>query len=196
MRLVRPRTERAKPGRAIQAKWLTRHEMAKLNALVVRAKKEGDLLTWRRAKAVRDYIRGKSVLTLVGEFEVARAAVNQWIRWFDASGTEALLPRKAPGAAPRLSELQRAELITLIEAGPQASGYMGGVWTGPRIGDLIRKKFGVRYHNHHVPRLLHQLGFSVQRPRKRLARADREAQEIWLKKRLPALKKRPLAAAA
>ena len=196
MRPVRPRTERAKPGQAIQAKWLTRHEMAKLNALVVRAKKEGDLLTWRRAKAVRDYIRGKSVLTLVGEFEVARAAVNQWIRWFDASGTEALLPRKAPGAAPRLSELQRAELITLIEAGPQASGYMGGVWTGPRIGDLIRKKFGVRYHNHHVPRLLHQLGFSVQRPRKRLARADREAQEIWLKKRFPALKKKPLAAAA
>jgi transposase len=46
-----------------------------------------------------------------------------------------------------------------------------------------------------LPRLLHQLGFSVQRPRKRLARADREAQEIWLKKRLPAIKKRPLAAA-
>jgi transposase len=169
--------------------------MAKLNALIVKAKKEGDLLTWRRAKAVRDYIRGKPVLTLVGELDVVRAAVNQWIRWFDASGTEALLPRKAPGAAPRLSELQRAELVALIEAGPQASGYMGGMWTGPRIGDLIRQKFGVRYHNHHVPRLLHQLGFSVQRPRKRLARADREAQEIWLKKRLPAIKKRPLAAA-
>lgn len=196
MRPVRPRTERAKPGQAIQAKWLTRHEMAKLNALVVKAKKEGDLLTWRRAKAVRDYIKGKSVLTLVGELDVARAAVNQWIRWFDATGTEALLPRKAPGAAPRLSELQRAELVALIEAGPQASGYMGGVWTGPRIGDLIRRKFGVRYHNHHVPRLLHQLGFSVQRPRKRLARADREAQETWLKKRLPAIKKRPLAAVA
>lgn len=30
--------------------------MAKLNALVVKAKKEADLLTWRRAKAVRDYI--------------------------------------------------------------------------------------------------------------------------------------------
>jgi transposase len=170
--------------------------MAKLNAVIVKAKKEGDLLTWRRAKAVRDYIRGKPVLALVETFEVARAAVNQWIRWFDTAGTDALKPRKAPGAAPRLTELQRAELVALIEAGPQASGYMGGVWTGPRIGDLIRQRFGVRYHNHHVPRLLHQLGFSVQRPRKRLARADKEAQEFWLKKRLPAIKKRPLAAAA
>lgn len=196
MRPIRTKKERAKPGEAIQAKWLTRHELTKLNALVVKAKKERDLLTWRRAKAVRDYIRGKTVLALVEELDVVRASVNQWIRWYDTAGTEALRPRKAPGAAPKLSEKQRIELGNLIDAGPQASGYSGGIWTGPRIGDLIRRRFGIRYHNHHVPRLLHVLGFSVQRPRKRLARADREAQEIWLKYRLPAIKKTPLAAAA
>jgi transposase len=54
----------------------------------------------------------------------------------------------------------------------------------------------VRYHNHHVPRLLHQLGFSVQRPRKRLAKADVEAQAYWLRERFPAIKKKPLRAAA
>jgi transposase len=196
VRPIRLKTKRAKPGEAIQAKWLTRHELAKLNALIVKAKKAGDLLTWRRAKAIRDYIRGKPVLRLVEELEVVRASVNQWIRWYDTAGTEALKPRKAPGAAPKLSEHQRIELGNLIDAGPQASGYSGGIWTGPRIGDLIWRRFGVRYHNHHVPRLLHQIGFSVQRPRKRLARADRQAQETWLKKRLPAIKKTPLAAAA
>jgi hypothetical protein len=40
------------------------------------------------------------------------------------------------------------------------------------------------------PRLLHQLRFSVQRPRKRLARADKAAQERWLTKRLPAIRGR------
>lgn len=196
MRPIRPKKKRSKPGKAIQAKWLTPHELAKLRALIATAKKAGDLRTWRRARAVWGYIKGKSVLKLVEELDVVRAAVNQWIRWYDTSGTEALKPRKAPGAAPKLSEEQRSELVALIEAGPQASGYMGGVWTGPRIGDLIRTKFGVRYHNHHVPRLLNQLGFSVQRPRKRLARADKEAQENWIKKRLPAIKKKPLAAVA
>ena len=131
------------------------------------------------------------MLALAEDLGVVRASVNQWLRWYDTDGTDALRPRKAPGAAPKLSEEQRAALVELIEAGPQASGYNSGVWTGPRIGDLIRKKFGVRYHNHHVPRLLHQLGFSVQRPRKRLARADKDAQEVWLKKRLPAIKKKP-----
>lgn len=199
MQTIRPkkiqRKKRAEPGKAIRENWLTPHERAKLRALIATAKKAGDLKTWRRARAVWGYIQGKPVLTLVEELDVARASVNNWIRWYDTAGTEALKPRKAPGAAPKLTEEQRTELVNLIEAGPQESGYMGGVWTGPRIGDLIRKKFGVRYHNHHVPRLLHQLDFSVQRPRKRLARADKEAQEIWLKRRLPAIKKKPLAAA-
>ena len=196
MRPKRIEDERAKPGKAIQPRWTTRHELAKLNALIVEAKKEGDLLTWRRTKAVRDYIRGKTVLTIIVELEVVRASVNQWLRWYDTAGTEALRPRKAPGTAPRLSSAQREELGAVIDAGPQASGYTSEVWTGPRIGYLIHRRFGVRYHNHHVPRLLHQLGFSVQRPRKRLARADHEAQELWLSKTLPALKKRPLAVAA
>jgi transposase len=158
--------------------------------LIVKAKKEGDLRTWRRGKAVRDYINGKKVLAIVAELEVVRASVNQWLRWYDTAGTEALKPRKAPGPAPRLNPSQHEELIGLIEAGPPAAGYTGGVWTGPRIGDLIRRRFRVRYRNHHIPRLLHQLGFSVQRPRKRLARADQAAQELWLTKRLPAIRRK------
>ena len=44
---------------------------------------------------------------------------------------------------------------------------------------------GVGYHNHHLPRLLHQLGFSVQQPRKPLARAD--AGKAWLGKHSDAI---------
>ncbi|MBM3274566.1 MAG: winged helix-turn-helix domain-containing protein [Candidatus Sericytochromatia bacterium] len=53
----------------------------------------------------------------------------------------------------------------------------------------MREHFGVSYHNQHFPRLLHQLGFSVQRPRKRLARADTKAQAGWLNERLSEIKK-------
>lgn len=130
MRPIRPKKERAKPGQAIQAKWLTRHEMAKLNALIVKAKKEGDLLTWRRAKAVRDYIRGKTVLALVEELDVVRASVNQWIRWCDATGTEALRPRKARGAAPKLTDAQRGA-GRADRGGAAGGGVHGGRLDGP-----------------------------------------------------------------
>ncbi len=186
---------RAKTGEAISPSRRSRKELAGLDALLQESESKSDLRTWRRATAVRSYIDGKKVIAIAEELRVCRAAVNQWLRWYEAQGAEGLRARKPPGAAPRLSEEQRSELVALIKAGPQACGYSGGVWTGPRIGHLIEEQFGVRYHVQHIPRLLHQLGFSVQRPRKRLARADAEAQEYWLRVRLPAIKKKRQGAA-
>jgi transposase len=77
-----------------------------------------------------------------------------------------------------------------------AAGFGSGVWTGPMIAALVRDRFDVRYHNHYIPRLLHDLGFSVQRPRKRLARANRQAQADWIRRRFPAIKKKRRPAAA
>lgn len=141
------------------------------------------------------YLKGERVAEMAKDWDVARASINRWLQCFDAQGTEGLKPRKTAGPAPRLCKAQRAELTAIIEAGPQSAGYLSGVWTGPMIGELIRRRYGVRYHHTYVPRLLHKLGFSVQRPRKRLARADLERQQYWLRTSFPRLKKRPHAAA-
>jgi transposase len=155
-----------------------------------------DLRAWKRAKGVLGYIEGKSVIDIAEDLDVVRGTVNQWLRWYERAGVDGLRSRKAPGPAPRLSESQRAELTAIIEAGPQEAGLTSGMWTGPMIADVIRSRFNVGYHNQYVPRLLHALGFSVQRPRKRLARADTEAQATWLNERLPTIKKKRLHAAA
>jgi transposase len=42
-----------------------------------------------------------------------------------------------------------------------------------------------------VRKLLHALGFSVQRPRRVLARADVQAQDRWRRRTYPNLKKKP-----
>lgn len=188
---------RAKNGQAISTARRNPAELARLRKLFWEAKRAGDLATWRRAKAVMGYLAKKSVISLAAELDVTRGSVNRWIQWFEAMGTDGLRTGKAPGNPPKVNQAQRAELAALIEAGPQSAGFTSGLWTGPMIGDLIRKRFGVTLHNHSVPRMLNQMGFSVQRPRKRLARADAEAQANWLKVRLPALKKkRPPAAAS
>jgi transposase len=49
----------------------------------------------------------------------------------------------------------------------------------------------VAYHPGHVRKLLHNLGFSVQRPRRVLARADARAQDRWHRRTNPSLKKKP-----
>ena len=142
------------------------------------------------------YIEGRRVVELASGAGVTRGSVNRWLQWYEALGVEGLITGTAPGPCPKLTVAQFDELGGWIDAGPQAAGYTSGVWTGPMIGDLIACRFGVRYHNHHIPRLLYQLGFSVQRPRKRLARADAEAQASWLRERFPAIKKRPQLVAA
>jgi putative transposase len=181
---------RSKNGEAISAEQRTRSALRKLWKLRDEAKAAGDLATWRRAKAVIGYIKGKSVIALSELLDVTRGAINRWLQWYEAEGVEGLRSLPRPGRAPKLSETQQQELVTLIEAGSQAAGYSTGIWTGPMIGDLIHRRFGVRYHNQYVPWLLHGLGFSVQRPRKQLARADAEKQEIWLRKTFPAIKKK------
>ena len=168
--------------------------MAKLDALTDEAKRQGNLKEWRRGRAVQRYIEHDKVIAIADDIAVCRAAVNQWSKWYEVQGADGLRSQKATGAPPRLSQDQRDELVALIEAGPRAAGFDGGVWTGPRIGHLILKRFGVRCHNQHIPRLLGQLGFSLQRPRKRLARADAEMQAVWIRDRLPAIKKRRRAA--
>jgi transposase len=182
---------RSKKGQAISRERKTAKEMSALRALRESAKRTKDLETWRRAKAVLGYIGGISVIALSEKLDVTRGSINRWLQWYEAAGTEGLRPKKPPGGMPRMGINQQDELVALIEAGPLACGFVSGIWTGPRIGELIRRRFGISYHNHHIPRLLHKLGFSVQRPRKRLARADREKQAVWLKKRFPAIKKKP-----
>jgi putative transposase len=187
---------RSKNGEAIRAERKTPSELRSLHELLAAATKASYLAVWRRTTAVLGYIQGKSVVAMSEDMHVSRAAINNWLQWYDRVGADGLRTGKAPGAPCRLTTEQLMKLTTVVEDGPQAAGFQSGVWTGPMLGDWIRAQFGVSYHVQHVPRLLHDLGFSVQRPRKRLARADKEAQAVWLNERLPAIKKKPRAAGA
>lgn len=188
--------ERTKKGEAISTARKTPAARKALRRFIAAADQRGDLDAWRRGRAVLGYVMERRVIELAAELDVSRGAINRWLQWYEADGVAGLVTGKAPGPAPKLSVFQRELLGVIIEGGPQAAGYTSGVWTGPMIADLIEQRFGVRYHNHHVPRLLNGLGFSVQRPRKRLARADVEAQAEWVRTKLPAIKKKRLPAAA
>lgn len=181
---------RSRNGEAIGERGRSPSARKKLRGFIRLKAKEGNLDEWRRGRAILGYIEGRRVLELAAELDVTRGSVNRWLQWYEALGIAGLVTRTAPGSSSKLTDEQRVELTALVEAGPLAAGYPSGVWTGPMVGDLIEQRFGVQYHKHTVPRLLHELDFSVQRPRKRLARADAAAQKIWFRKTFPAIKKK------
>lgn len=190
------RKPRAKTGEAILAERCTPEDIHNLKDFLKSAKRKKHRDEVLRFEAVLGYIDGERVRDIAERAKGTRSMVNKWLRWYAVGGAEALLTQPRTGAPGKLTDEQRAELTRLIEAGPAAAGYTSGVWTGPMVADLVLKRFDVRFHHQYIPRLLAKLDFSVQRPRKRLARADADAQRDWAESRFPEIKKKPMSAVA
>jgi transposase len=110
---------------------------------------------------------------------------------FQQGGVEALRARKAPGAPRRLMEPQLQRLEKLIRAGPEACGLDTGVWTAPKVAQVIWDRFRVQYSASQVRRILITLGFSLQYPKRILSEAQLADQRKWLNVEYPAIKKKP-----
>jgi transposase len=122
---------------------------------------------------------------------VTPGAVSQWLKRGREQGVEGLRRHPAPGRQPRLSAEQLAELPALVEAGAEAYGFRGQVWTCRRVAEVIRRTYGVSYHPAPVSRRLHAVRQSVQRPRSRASPRDEGAIQAWWQERWPALEKKP-----
>ena len=79
------------------------------------------------------------------------------------------------GAPVRLSAADRQKLPGLLERGAESLGFRGELWTCARVGKLIEREFGVRYHPAHVSRILKDLGWTPQKPIRR-AKQRKEAE--------------------
>lgn len=124
--------------------------------------------------------------------EVALCTVLRWVNTYRATGPWGLISRTLrDGRKSRLSGDQLKELADIIDAGPEASGIDTGVWTSPIIANLVRRRFGIKYHPSQIRRILHKLGFSIQYPKQRLSLADKALQGLWIRKELPTIKKSP-----
>lgn len=119
------------------------------------------------------------------------SSVLRWRNAWQAGGADALKAKPAPGRPPRLTARQKARLVRLLSAGATAHGYRTELWTTQRIAELIERRLGVRYHRNHVGKLLHQLGWSHQKPERRAVERDEAAIAEWKRAVWPRVKKTP-----
>jgi transposase len=82
-------------------------------------------------------------------------------------------------------------LLQALSRGPKRFGYATELWTAERIRRLVIDKFGVCFHVHHIPKLLHQCGWSCQRPTSRASERNEEAIRRWVAVDWPRIKKKP-----
>ena len=110
-----------------------------------------------------------------------RQTLRDWVHRFNSTGPDGLKDAWWSGPEPRLSPEQKAELVQIVETGPDPT--IDGVvrWRGVDLQKLIRERFGVDSHERYVSTLLKELGVSHMSARPRHPAQDGRIVEAFKK---------------
>jgi putative transposase len=125
----------------------------------------GEELERRRRRALELLKEGLLPVEVAQRVGVDRRSVRRWKAAAREGGDAAIRARPTPGRPSKLSAKDRPRLTEMLLKGARAAGFATDRWTGPRVAELIARRFHVHYHEGHVSRLLWSLGFSPRRPR-------------------------------
>jgi transposase len=117
-------------------------------------------------------------------------SVRRWRRIYRVLGREGLRSSRHPGPKPRLDQEQRRQLAQLLVQTPAQCGFDKYLWTTELIAQLIQQKFGVSFHHDHVGVILHEMGFTHQKPARRARERDEIKIAHWRSDVWPALLKK------
>jgi transposase len=148
-------------------------------------------LQQRRERAIGLLHDGYQPCEVAAMLNVDRRSVRRWNAAYRKKGPQGLQARPAPGRPPKLSAKDKARLEKVLLKGAKSAGFATSLWTCPRIVEVIRKQFGVRYHVDHMGRLLRSMGWSPQKPARRAVERDEQAIANWVKHDWPRVKKTP-----
>jgi transposase len=144
-----------------------------------------------RVRAVQSVQQGESPEKVIATLGFSRACIYNWLARYRDGGWHALKSGKHTGRPKKLSGQQIAWLYkTISDNDPIQLKFAFALWTRSMITRLIRKQFNLRLSETSVGRLLHQMGFSCQKPLYRAYQQNPEAVEHWKKTVFPQIKKR------
>jgi len=144
---------------------MSRETVKALTQTMQSAYKAADVRLIRRTSALLALSQGEPVESVAGRQAVAESSVYNWLKLFVLQGVAGLRVQWKGGRPSKLTATQKARLVELVKAGPEAAGFTCGCWNTLLIQLLIEREFGVLYNAHYVAELLGNLGFSFQKAR-------------------------------
>jgi transposase len=144
-----------------------------------------------RFRAVQRVQAGESPEKVIKTLGFARACIYNWLARYRAGGWHALRTGERSGRPKKLSGSQiRWIYKTIRDKDPRQLKFAFALWTRQMIAEAISQKFGIRLSKTSIGRLLHQLGFSCQKPLYRAYQRDAELVEQWKTQVFPKIQKR------
>ena len=99
-----------------------------------------------RVLAIAHVLEGASRAAAASACGMDRQTLRDWVHRYNAEGIEGLKSRRSPGAAPRLTAAQRAELKTLVLQGPDPAVHKVVRWRCQDLRAEVTRRFAVTVH--------------------------------------------------
>jgi transposase len=154
------------------------HAPEELRAL---ARRERDGRVCSRLLALANALAGMSREEAARLAGMDRQTLRDWVHRYHVEGIEGLKDRPRSGRPPRLDPGQQAALKALVLKGPELERDGCVAWRVRDLCRLVERRFGVRYSETGLLRLLHGLDLSWQKPRPIHPEADPKAQARFQK---------------
>lgn len=147
-------------------------------------------LEQRRHRAISLLQEGYQPVDVASMLGVDRRSVRRWRAAHRKKGEKGIIARQASGRPPKLNSTDLRKLERALLKGSEKAGFPTDLWTCPRVAQLIESLFGVRYHVDHIGRILHDLGWTPQKPERRAIERNEARIKEWIKVDWPRIKKK------
>ena len=136
---------------------------------------------FHRLHAVLHVLDGASSHDTARLYGDSPRAIEYWVQRLTFKGLSGLLDGNHPGRPARLSDKELAKLRKDISRPPRELGYNQNLWDGLLLSHHLTQKYSISLSVRQCQRIFHQLGFSLQRPRRKASEADALQQEAFKK---------------
>jgi transposase len=154
------------------------HTAAQLRALAAKCDDAGQT---RRLLAIAMILDGASRLDAARQAGMDRQTLRDWVHRYNAAGIRGLVSRKAPGASPKLTPAQMAELRALVIAGPDRKVHKVIRWRCVDLRAEVARRFSVTVPERTIGKSLRKLKLTQLQPRPHHPKKDAAAQEAFKK---------------
>jgi len=134
---------------------------------------------------------GRTKTSIAHDLGCSPATVDNVRQRYRQHGREGLRRGQPSGRPSRATAEYRAALRWTVQTPPQHLGYGFSVWSVARLRQHLKQQTGISFSEDQLGRLLHQEGFSFQRPKHTLKGKRDEAAYEQARQELHALKKKP-----
>lgn len=136
---------------------------------------------FHRLHVVLYVLKGASSYEAAHFYGHSPRTIQYWVRRLLTTGLAGLWDGEHTGRPSRLSQSDQKKLRNAIRRSPRELGYDQNLWDGPLLSHHIKEHYGVTLGVRQCQRLFHQLGFTLQRPRRQASEADPFKQDTFKK---------------